>query len=55
MDIYAFLGQRPEHLLRDAGMEVIYLGLRQTTESIVITQDGVECLTDYPRKLFVKD
>lgn len=27
----------------------------ETTESIVITKDGVECLTDYPRKLFVKD
>jgi ectoine hydrolase len=27
----------------------------ETTESIVITETGVECLTDYPRKLFVKD
>ena len=27
----------------------------ETTESIVITESGVECLTDYPRKLFVKD
>jgi len=27
----------------------------ETTESIVITEAGVECLTDYPRKLFVKD
>ena len=27
----------------------------ETTESIVITEKGVECLTNYPRKLFVKD
>lgn len=27
----------------------------ETTESIVITETGVDCLTDYPRKLFVKD
>ena len=33
--------------MEDWGME--------TTESIVITETGVACLTDYPRKLFVKD
>ncbi len=27
----------------------------ETTESIVITESGFECLCDYPRKLFVKD
>ena len=27
----------------------------ETTESIVITENGAECLTAYPRKLFVKD
>ena len=27
----------------------------ETTESIVITEAGADCLTDYPRKLFVKD
>ena len=27
----------------------------ETTESIVITETGVECLANYPRKLFVKD
>ncbi len=31
-------------ILRDAGMEVIYLGLRQTTETIVdaVEQEGVD-------------
>ena len=33
--------------MEDWGME--------TTESIVITETGVECLTNYPRKLFIKD
>jgi len=33
--------------MEDWGME--------TTESIVITETGVECLTNYPRQLFVKD
>jgi ectoine hydrolase len=27
----------------------------ETTESIVVTADGAECLADYPRRLFVKD
>ncbi len=27
----------------------------ETTESILITENGAECLTNYPRKLFVKD
>jgi ectoine hydrolase len=27
----------------------------ETTESIVISADGAECLADYPRRLFVKD
>jgi ectoine hydrolase len=26
----------------------------EITESIAITQDGVECLSNVPRKLFVK-
>jgi len=33
--------------MEDWGME--------TTESIVITETGADCLTDYPRKLFIKD
>ncbi len=27
----------------------------ETTESILITDSGVECLASFPRKLFVKD
>jgi ectoine hydrolase len=27
----------------------------ETTESIVITEDGSRCLAEVPRKLFVKD